>query len=151
VVRCLIEWTSKAMETEVWSIRKVAVQLIGVIGFNVDLSFDYVCSLSNQLQDDDNNNNRNNKNKEDELLLLDSIFAVLTIGFNDQKYVKIRIEVLITLKKLILGINKMKIEKNFSETVRNLIKSACNDAQPSVLENVSKVQECWLALTSSTD
>ena len=43
-------------------------------------------------------------------VLFEKIFAILTLGFSDTKYLKIRIEVLKSLKKMLLGVNKKNLE-----------------------------------------
>ena len=117
----LLDWALHAVTSDVWSIRKSAIQLMGSIGASSELEFTSI----------------------------ERVLLVLSKGTEEQKYVKIRVEALRSLHRCISGPNGRALSDStggLTETVRTIIRSASIDKQPTILEAVSKVQDAWLRL-----
>ncbi|OYX40957.1 hypothetical protein B7Y94_05830, partial [Candidatus Saccharibacteria bacterium 32-49-12] len=114
----LLDWAQHCMYTAVWSVRKAAVQLIGT-----------VCSARQVTE-----------------AQCESTLLIIELALNEQKFIKVRVEALKSLALLLQSANRVTIDNNESlkGRVRDLIRNASTDSQPTILEAVSKVQNLWL-------
>ncbi|KAJ1432761.1 hypothetical protein B484DRAFT_478556 [Ochromonadaceae sp. CCMP2298] len=130
----LLAWALGVMRSEVWSVRKAAVQLVGAL---------CTASTAAATHDDEPTTTLS-------LLLtpaqLEQALGVLGAGMQEQKFTKVRVEALRSLQLLLSGANREALDLNESlkQMVRELIRTASADSHPNILEAVVKVQNAWL-------
>lgn len=114
----ILVWAETVMRTEVWSVRKAAVQLVGTVSNSRPLS-PLQCAAT---------------------------LRVIELAISEQKFVKVRVEALKSLALLLQSCNRAHVDKSeeLKTRVRELIRSASTDSQPTILEAVAKVQNVWL-------
>jgi precorrin-6B methylase 1 len=103
------------VKTNVWSIRKVAIDILGV-------AFD----------------------SEIEENTMQMVIESLTYSINDAKYSKIRVASLEALKNIIKNDKNLLILKaHHSQEIGEILRRATADTQAVVLEQVQKLQDIW--------
>ena len=114
----ILDWAQHCMHNAVWSVRKAAVQLVGAV-CSARLVHDTQCETA---------------------------LLIVELALNEQKFIKVRGEALKSLALLLQSANRVTIDNNESlkSRVRDLIRNASTDSQPTILEAVSKVQNLWL-------
>lgn len=114
----ILVWAEAAMRTEVWSLRKAAAQLVGAAASSRPLS-PAQCA---------------------------SALLVIELAISEQKFVKVRVEALKCLALVLQSVNRAHINSSeeLKTRVRELIRNASTDSQPTILEAVAKVQNVWL-------
>lgn len=114
----VLAWAELCMHTAVWSVRKTAVQLVGVL-----------CSVRTVTA-----------------VQCESALLVIELAIAEQKFVKVRVEALKSLASLLQSANRVTIDasEELKGRIRELIRTASTDSQPTILEAVSKVQNLWL-------
>ena len=131
----IVAWICVVMEREVWSVKKAAVQLLGVIGSSFSL-VDQNAPLSTASQ------------RYVYSTCRERILQVFKKGLEEQKYSQVRVESLKSLEKILKGVNSTFFTANeeVKSQIRSLIKVSSQDTQPSILEAAANLQNSWLQL-----
>ena len=119
----VLDWAESVMGTQVWSIRRTAVQLLGTI------------SSSGYFPED--------------ISSLARLLGVLEAGIQESKYAKVRVEALRSLALILQSSSPLRTgidrDEALRSRVREIIRTASADSQPTILEAVAKVQNVWFA------
>jgi hypothetical protein len=131
----IVGWITIIMEREIWSVKRAAVQLAGVIG-----------SLYPLVTDDaplDSSSQRHVFNSRRERLL-----HIVKRGLDEQKYSQVRVESLKSLEKILKGVNGQffTASEDSRAVIRGLIRAASQDTQPTILEAAARLQDSWMQL-----
>jgi len=111
----ILQWALNSVKTNVWSIRKVAIDILGVT-FYSDI----------------------------EESTIQMIIEALSYSINDTKYSKIRVAALEALINIIKNEKNLSILKSHhSQEIVALLRRATVDTQAVVLEAASKLQDLW--------
>ena len=131
----IVGWITVIMEREVWSVKKAAVQLAGVIGALYPLAAEDA-PLESFSQ-------RHVYNSRRERLLL-----IVQRGLDEQKYSQVRVESLKSLEKILKGVNGQffTASEESRTVIRGLIRAASQDTQPTILEAAARLQDSWMQL-----
>ena len=131
----IISWIIIIMEREIWSVKKAAVQLAGVIGSEYPLAADDAAPL-------DFSQRHVYKSRRDRLL------HILRRGLDEQKYSQVRVESLKSLEKILKGVNGQffTASEDSKAVIRGLIRAASQDSQPTILEAAARLQDSWMQL-----
>lgn len=108
-----------AIQSEVWSIRRTLISVVGVIANRVPLGLD----------------------------TLHAVLLIIEIGSDENKFVKIKVEALKSLAMLLDGLNRHALDRDADcgQRVRAVVRKASVDSShASVLEAVASVQNIWL-------
>lgn len=110
------------VEQDVWSMRKVVIQLIATI-----------CKVSVL---------------EGEQLSI--VLKILEKGLNEPKYTQVKLAALEGIEKSLSGVNAVAImsDSKNAEKVRSFVRKASTDSQPTVLEAAAKLQNVLLSQSS---
>lgn len=111
----LITTIDQKMNTEIWSIKRSLLLLIGSIGTKTILPINY----------------------------LEMILLILKKGLNEPKYIQVKLSSLISLERIIDGINKSNL-KIYDTIIRDMIRQASLDSQSSVLEISVRLQTKYM-------
>jgi len=138
IVSELIAWMYNAVEKEMWSVRRVVMQLIGAIES---------CSGLNNYINNDESVTRDaaidvyNSHRERSMKLLKK-------GMDEQKYSQIRVEALKSLERILKSNNSslFSFKDVVREDIRDMIRAASQDSQPSILEAAARLQNAWMEL-----
>jgi hypothetical protein len=114
----VLSWAEVVMLTEVWSVRRAAVQLVGVLAAAGHLPAEQT----------------------------PRVLGVIEAGIQEQKYAKVRVEALRGLALVLLSPLRACVDEDaeLKSRVREVVRSASTDSQPTILEAVAKVQNIWL-------
>jgi hypothetical protein len=114
----ILTWAETVMRTEVWSIRRAALQLVGVLAAAGHLPAEHA----------------------------PRILGVIEAGIQEQKYAKVRVEALRSLALVLQSPLRACVDGDaeLKSRVREVVRSASTDSQPTILEAVAKVQNIWL-------
>lgn len=111
----ILQWALSSVKTNVWSIRKVAIDILGVI-------------FDNEIEEN----------------TIKMVIEALSYSINDAKYSKIRVAALEALKNIIMNdINLSLLKSQHNQEIGELLRRGNSDTQAVVLEATSKVQEIW--------
>jgi hypothetical protein len=115
----ILAWAEIIMRAEVWSVRRAAVQLLGVVTVAGHLATPNAPRL----------------------------LGIVELAMGEQKYAKLRVEALRTLALILQSPLRVVVSEDtvLTERVRSVIRTASTDSQPTILEAVSKVQNVWFA------
>ena len=107
-----------AIQSEVWSIRRTLISVVGVIANRVPLDLD----------------------------ALNAVILIFEMGCDESKFVKIKVEALKSLAMLLEGTNRQALDGDAScgQRVRAIVRKSSVDSNASVLEAVASVQNIWL-------
>ena len=107
-----------AIQSEVWSIRRTLISVVGVIANRVPLDLD----------------------------VLNAVILIFEMGCDESKFVKIKVEALKSLAMLLEGTNRQALDGDAScgQRVRAIVRKSSVDSNASVLEAVASVQNIWL-------
>ena len=107
-----------AIQSEVWSIRRTLISVVGVIANRVPLDLD----------------------------VLNAVILIFEMGCDESKFVKIKVEALKSLAMLLEGTNRQALDGDAScgQRVRAVVRKSSVDSNASVLEAVASVQNIWL-------
>lgn len=107
-----------AIQSEVWSIRRTLISVVGVIANRVPLDLD----------------------------VLNVVLLIFEMGCDESKFVKIKVEALKSLAMLLEGTNRQALDGDAScgQRVRAVVRKSSVDSNASVLEAVASVQNIWL-------
>jgi hypothetical protein len=107
-----------AIQSEVWSIRRTLISVVGVIANRVPLDLD----------------------------VLNVVLLICEMGCDESKFVKIKVEALKSLAMLLEGTNRLALDGDAScgQRVRAVVRKSSLDSNASVLEAVASVQNIWL-------
>mmetsp|Transcript_8656 Transcript_8656/g.11831 ORF Transcript_8656/g.11831 Transcript_8656/m.11831 type:complete len:1083 (-) Transcript_8656:53-3301(-) len=133
----LIAWMHYAVEKEMWSVKRVIMQLIGAIESCSGLN-DYLNEESNQR---DAVVKMYNTHRERSMKLLKK-------GMEEQKYFQIRVESLKSLERILKCKNCsiFSATDGIREDIRDMIRTASQDNQPNILEAATRLQDAWMQL-----
>ena len=126
----VLAWAQTVMRTEVWALRRAAVQLVGVVSSSSIVRSDSQTAAGGAVEP------------------MDAVLSVLELGIEDQKFVKVREEVLKSLGRVLQApAQRAAIDgrEEWRARVREIIRRASTDSQPTILEAVAKVQNIWLS------
>jgi hypothetical protein len=115
----VLSWADIVMHSEVWSVRRAALQLLGTL-----CGAGHVPGIASA-----------------------RVLAVIEAGIQEAKYAKVRVEALRTLMAVLQSPLRSAIDADatLKGRVREVIRTASADSQPTILEAVAKVQNVWLS------
>jgi hypothetical protein len=115
----VLSWADIVTHSEVWSVRRAALQLLGTL-----------CSAGHVPGGDSAR-----------------VLTVIEAGIQEAKYAKVRVEALRTLMAVLQSPLRSAIDADatLKDRVREVIRTASADSQPTILEAVAKVQNVWLS------
>jgi hypothetical protein len=82
-----------------------------------------------------------------QMTLVRTVLDIVTGGLDEVKYVKIRVEALRSLRAMLgCEANKRFLQRNveLNAAVCGIIRTGSADTQPTILEEVAKVQQVWI-------